>query len=187
MKLQRIYHKIENLSLSLKWLNGEDYDSLYKYEGQGPTKNPTIEQVTFGYSYVTDMKMRPYEGRHQDYYAAIDIYVNDKYLIGINTFQVTYLKKLLSQKTEAGIGVFSKGSFLEGETCRHKGWFRASVKKEEKSWSKFYADIWFEFQGQQIEDGRILCLNKGDVTRLIKAFNLCESELYKAIPISTNQ
>ena len=186
MKLQRIYHKIEDLSLSLKWLRGDEYESLYKHEWLGPTKDPTIEQVSFGYSYVADMKMRPYEGRRRDCHAAIDIYVNNTYFVGIPILQMAYLKMMLTSETDPNICYF-RGGYKEGEKCNNTGKFRVSVNYENKKWSIYYSDICFEFRGQQIEDDRILALNKGDVTGLIKAFNKCEKELRKVIPLLLDQ
>lgn len=185
MKLQRIYHKIENLPLSLKWLRGEDYMSLYTHESQSEKKEPTIEQVSFGYSYVTDMKLLPYRGRYQDSYAAIDIYTDDKHVFGISILQMAYLKEMLTSEIVHNMCYF-KGGYKEGEICKHTGWFRVSVDYENKAWCKYYADITF-FLGQHLEDDCILCLDKTDVPRLIEALNMCEGELYKILPISFNQ
>lgn len=185
MKLQRIYNKIENLSLSLKWLRGEDYTSLYMRESQSVKKEPTIEQVSFGYSYVADMKMRPYEGRHRDCYAAIDIYSNNRYVIGIPAVQMAYLKDALISEKDTYISHFN-GNYRDGEKCSHTGQFMVTVNKKNLKAFKYYASIFFSYR-RHPEDDIILCMNKADVVRLIRVFNKCESELYKAIPLSIKQ
>lgn len=181
MKLQRIYHKIEDLSLSLKWLRGDEYESLYTHVGQGPKKDLNIEQVTFGYSYVADMKMRPYEGRHRDYYAAIDIYSNNRYVIGIPAVQMAYLKDALISEKDTYISHFN-GSYRAGEKCSHTGQFMVTVNKNDLKAFKYYASIFFSFR-RHFEEDRILCLTKGDVARLIRAFNVCEMELSKVVTL----
>ncbi len=185
MKLQRIYHKIEDFSLRLKCLRGDEYLSLYIGDDPEHNKVATIEQVSFGYSYVADMKMHPYEGRYQDSYAAIDIYTDDKHVFGFSILQIAYLKEMLTSEIVHGMCYF-KGGYKEGEIRKHTGRFRVSVDYENKAWCKYYANITF-FLGQHLEDDCILCLDKTDVPRLIEALNMCEGELYKILPISFNQ
>ena len=157
------------------------YDSLYKYEGQGPTTEPTIVQVSFGYSYVADMRMLLYEGRHQDYCAAVDIYVNDKYLMGITIRDLIFLRNLLTQEEKIRICHFNAG-YKDGEKCNHTGRFFVVISDKDHKLNKCYAHITFEFRGH-IENDHILCLRKTDVPRLVKAFDKCERELYKLLPL----
>lgn len=181
MKLQRVYHKLENLHLYLKSLPGEDWRSLFVDKGPEYNKEASIVDVTFGFSYVADMKMHPYEGRYKDYDAAIDIYSNSKYVMGISILNIPFLKDMLSLKTDTYECGF-KGGYREGAKRISQGRFYVSIKEKDNYWHKYDSHITFRFNHQRGYE-LILCPDKEELPLLIDAFSACERELNKFISI----
>lgn len=123
MKLSRVYKKYTEFSVPADITNGNINEA----------KAIKTAELTFGYSYVVDAKGNPYPGKRGDYYAAVDVYSSDGYVMGIIVQHVDYFKQIpnLYMKNDIGMAVLGK-YYAKDDICRGtikmQIWLRASSK-----------------------------------------------------------
>ncbi|MBO4690449.1 MAG: hypothetical protein J5621_06205 [Paludibacteraceae bacterium] len=179
MKLQRIYHKVEDLSFPLRCVHG-DTSCLCGKEAMNSPKDEKYEEISFGFSYVTNMIKCPYSGRYGDCYAAIDLYANNKHLMGIPLRWIDRIKLDLESKGVLPyvMAVYLHGH-INGEICRGTGVIELHAKTKFSYYTKY--DFYLTFTGHKfcLENDYSICLENTEVPRLLNAFFFCQRELYK--------